>query len=287
MTLGDGSPEDGNRARPIDPTERAHLLDESGYTPPIHRYAPSPDLADVVRRYWMPVWSLPPGTTSTQRVLQYPVCLIVVSDGYALLVGPSTGLSTQELAGSGWALGTMLQPAAGLALVGGPVDRLTDSAVPLDDADLVRRIRDAVGDDPDDPDRRQAAVAAVEEALSALLPVDDEGLLVNAVVEYVEGEPDVQRVGQVCEKFAITERTLQRLTARRIGLSPKWLIQRRRLHEAAERLAGPGSSGDKPDLARVAADLGYADQAHFGRDWRAVTGLTPGEFAAEPRSSGR
>lgn len=267
------------RPRSIDPTERAHLLDASGYTPPIHRYAPTPGLADVVRRYWMPVWSLPAGATSVQRVLQYPVCLIIVSDTYALLVGPSTGLSTTELTGSGWALGTMLQPAAGQALVGGPVEQLTDSAVPLADGDLVRRIRETIGDDPHDPDRRQAAVGAVDQALTALLPVDDEGLLVNAIVEYVEGEPEVQRVGQVCEKFAITERTLQRLTARRIGLSPKWLIQRRRLHEAAELLADT----DKPDLARVAADLGYADQAHFGRDWRAVTGLTPGEFAAEPR----
>ncbi len=112
-----------------------------------------------------------------------------------------------------------------------------------------------------------------------MLPVDDEGLLVNAVVEYVEGDPDVHRVGQVCDKFAMTERTLQRLTARRIGLSPKWLIQRRRLHEAAERLADK----DRPDLARVAAELGYADQAHFARDCRSVTGLTPGAFAAERR----
>ena len=63
------------------------------------------------------------------------------------------------------------------------------------------------------------------------------------------------------------------------GCTPKWLIQRRRLHEAAERLSGE----ERPDLARVAADLGYADQAHFGRDFRAVTGLTPGAFAAEPR----
>ena len=265
--------------RRIDPTERAHLLDASGYTPPIHRFAPRPELADLVRRYWMPVWSLPAGVTSTQRVLQYPVCLIVVSADYAVLVGPSTGLSTQELTGTGWAVGTMLQPAAGLALAGGPVDRITDRTVPFADEDLVRRVRDLVGEDPDDRDRQQAAVGAVEDALAALLPVDEEGLLVNAIAEYVEGDPRVQRVGQVCEKFAITERTLQRLTARRIGLSPKWLIQRRRLHEAAERLRGT----QRPDLARVAADLGYADQAHFGRDFRAVTGLTPGEFAAEPR----
>ncbi len=271
--------------RRIDPIERAHLLDATGYTPPIHRFAPSPALADVVRRYWMPVWSMPAGQTSVQRVLQYPVTLLVVSDTYALLVGPTSGLSTQELAGDGWALGTMLQPAAGLALAGGPVERLTDTAVPLTDAAgidgaaLEVAIRAEVGDDPDDPDRQSAAVAAVADALTGLLPVDEEGRLVNAIVEYVEGETGVQRVGQVCDKFAITERTLQRLTARRIGLSPKWLIQRRRLHEAAERLAGD----DRPDLARLAADLGYADQAHFGRDFRTVTGLTPGAFAAEPR----
>ena len=68
--------------------------------------------------------------------------------------------------------------------------------------------------------------------------------------------------------------------AKRVGLTPKWLVQRRRLHEVAERLTGP----EPPDLARVAADLGYSDQAHLTRDFRTVTGLTPGEFVAEPRS---
>lgn len=266
-------------ARPVDPTERAHLLDESGYTPPIHRYAPSPALADVVRRFWMPVWSLPPGARSVQRVLQYPVCLVVVAHDYALLVGPTSGLATQELTGTGWAVGTMLQPAAGTTLAGGPVDRLTDTAVPLPDDDLAQAVRAAIAGDAEDPARREAAVAVLEERLVGLLPVDEEGLLVNAVVEYVEGDRAVHRVSQVCEKFALTERTLQRLTKSRIGLSPKWLIQRRRLHEAAEQLR----EETPPDLARVAADLGYADQAHFGRDFKAVTGLTPGEFAAEPR----
>jgi AraC-like DNA-binding protein len=265
--------------RPVELAERAHLLDSSGFTPPIHRFVPDPAVADLVRRYWMPVWSLPDGVVSTQRVLQYPVCQLVIADDCAELVGPQSGLSTQEIAGAGWVLGAMLQPAAGAALGGGPVTELTDRVVPFADDDLVRRVVEIVGDDPADADRRLAAVAAVEEWLAALLPVDDEGLMVNAIVEYVEGDSTVQRVGQVCDKFAITERTLQRLTSRRIGLSPKWLIQRRRLHEAAERLTGD----ERPDLARVAADLGYSDQAHFGRDFRAVTGVTPGEFAAERR----
>ena len=33
-------------------------------------------------------------------------------------------------------------------------------------------------------------------------------------------------------------------------------------------------------LAEVSALLGYADQPHFSRDFSAVTGMTPREFAA-------
>ena len=271
--------------RRIDLTERAHLGDSDGFSPPVHRFAPAPGLADLVRRYWMPVWSLPEGSTTVQRVLQYPVCQLVVAPSYARLVGPAHGLSTRERTGSGWALGAMLQPAAGALLLDGPVSDVTDGAAPLDDLAhldgpaLAAGVRAAVGDAPADPARQQAAVRVLEEALAALPPADEEGLLVNAVVEHVENDSTVVRVSQVCEKFALSERSLQRLTARRIGLSPKWLIQRRRLHEAAGLLA----AGETPDLATVAARLGYADQAHLTRDFRTVTGMTPGEYAREPR----
>ncbi|GAA1639336.1 helix-turn-helix domain-containing protein [Georgenia ruanii] len=274
--------------RRIDPVERAHLRDAEGYAPPISRYTPSPDLGGLVRRYWLPVWSLPPGHRSVQRVLQYPVCLLVVTDADAWLVGPVAGLSTQELAGTGWAVGAMLQPAAGSLLLGGPVTAVTDRRVDLgavaglDGTALAQAVRDAVGDAPADGQRQRAAVAVIEAALGPLLPVDEEGALVNAIVEHVEADPTVQRVAQLCARFGLTERTLQRLTARRIGLSPKWLIQRRRLHDAAERLRVV-PEGRSPGLARLASELGYADQAHFARDFRTATGLTPREFAAEPR----
>lgn len=268
----------------IDPTERAHLRDEAGYAPPIFRYAPGPEMGDLVRRYWVPVWSLPPGTSTVQRVLQYPVCLLVVSHEYSIVVGVDTGLGRQELTGKGWALGVMLQPATGAMLLGGPVTQLTDRRMPLsqvttlDGEAVTARVRAALRDAPSSEESHRIAIGVVESALEALAPVDEEGLLVNRIVEHVEATRDVHRVGQVCEEFGIGERALQRLTARRIGLTPKWLIQRRRLHEAAERLR----AGGRVDLAAVAAELGYADQAHFTRDFRTVTGLTPGAFAAEP-----
>jgi AraC-like DNA-binding protein len=268
----------------IDPTERAHLRDESGYSPPIFRYTASPDLAELVRRHWVPVWVLPEGRVSEQRVLQYPTCQVVITPAYAALVGPHPGLGTERLEGSGWAVGAALQPAAGRPLAGRAVHEIAGERVPLaeldtlDGAALTVAVRDVMAPDPLAPERQQRAIALVEAALRTLLPVDEDGLLVNAVVEHVEGDPRVQRVGQVCEKFAISERTLQRLTRSRIGLSPKWLVQRRRLHEAAELLR----AGEAPDLARIAADLGYSDQAHFSRDFRTATGLTPGRFAGEP-----
>ena len=271
-------------ARRTDPIERAHLRDASGFSPPVHRFAPAPALSDLVRRYWVPVWSLPPGGSTVQRVLQYPVCLLVVADSYASFNGPTTGLSTRELSGSGWAFGTMLQPAAGALLLGGPVRRVTDGKLPLEclpgvaRTGLVPRVRALLAESPEDAGRQREAAQQVEEVLSTLLPVDEEGLLVNAVVEHVENDSDVQSVRQITERFGLSERTLQRLTARRIGLSPKWLVQRRRLHEAAQLLR----AGDPPDLAELALRLGYADQAHFGRDFRTVTGLTPGRFLREP-----
>lgn len=251
----------------------------------MHRYAAPAHLADVVRRFWVPVWSLPAGERTVQRVLQYPVCQVVVAEGYAHLVGPHTGLATKELTGSGWAVGAMLRPAAGALLHGGPMTELADRERDLagvdaiDVASLIATVREAMRPDPTSTERHGVAVGILGDALAGLTPMDEEGLLVNAIVDHVEQDPAVRRVSQVATEFAISERSLQRILARRVGLRPKWLIQRRRLHEAAERLR----AHEELDLARVATELGYADQAHFSRDWRSVTGTTPGRFAAEPR----
>jgi AraC-like DNA-binding protein len=264
--------------------ERAHLLDPTDHTWSIVRAPVSADLTDLARRFWIPVWHVPRGQVSPQSVLQYPVCLVVVSDTYARFYGVVSGLSHTMLEGDGWAVGLMLQPAAGYLLTGAPVRRMTDAHLDLADLntidgdDLAARVRAAMTPDPDDASSQAAAREAVEQALRPLLPVDEEGLLVNAVVEHVESSPELLRVDELCAHFDLSERTLQRLLHKRIGLGPKWLIRRRRLQEAADRLRSSDA-----ELAGIAAELGYADQAHFTRDFRKATGLTPGEFAARFR----
>lgn len=274
-------PGSGGADQRVDRVERAHLRDPADRSHVIHRYPPSPDLASLVQRFWIPVWSVPPGAEAPQRVLQYPVALMVITDEYARFYGVTSGLSTTTLVGDGWGVGLMFQPAAGSLLTGGSMAAWTDRFAPVEDvlgddgASLAAAVRGAMAADPSSVHAHRAAMDAYEERLRPRLPVDDEGIVVNALVAFVEGRSDVVRVAQVCEEFDLTERALQRLVRRRIGITPKWLIQRRRLHEAAERLrVGAGN------LAAVAADLGYADQPHFTRDFQTVTGMTPGAFAA-------
>ena len=257
--------------------DRAHLTGVSRPSPPIHRYAPSSHLTDLVDRFWIPVWSL--AEPSTQSTLQHPVCLVVVSNTYARFYGVARGRSSVTLEGDGWAVGTMLTPGAGRLLLGRSVATVTDRWVDLDTllvpdhAHLVGRVRAAMASDPDDPDAHAGAIEVTERWLATHLPLDEQGMRVNELVTWLRDHPDATRVSDVAREVGLTERSLQRLVEQRLGLSPKWLVQRRRLHDAVEALKA-GTTG----LADMAATLGYTDQAHFTHDFRTVTGMTPGEF---------
>ena len=265
-------------AEPPHAVDKARLTERATLAPPVHRYRPAERLQSLVRHYWVPVWDLPEGTDVEEQVLQYPTCLLVIATDYARFYGVARGLSTVTLSGSGWAVGVMLQPGAGTAVAARDVSGLVDSAVDLSElehlAPLVPRVRELMAGEPTAPFRHAEAIAEVDRCLEAALPLDAEGELLNRVVQVVESDPDLLTVTDLAARVGVTERSLQRLTERHLGLTPKWLIQRRRLHEAVHHLKHGTQT-----LAGIAADLGYTDQAHFTRDFGRVTGRTPGEFA--------
>jgi AraC-like DNA-binding protein len=119
-----------------------------------------------------------------------------------------------------------------------------------------------------------APVSAIVRARLGAPPVDD--MNVRDLVEAAEHDRSLCRVDDLVLRSGLPLRTLQRRFVRAVGVTPKWVLLRYRLHEAAERLkAAPSTS-----LAALAAELGYADQAHFARDFRATIGVPPQAFAS-------
>ena len=119
-------------------------------------------------------------------------------------------------------------------------------------------------------------VAVAERHLLAHWPEHDpEVARVGQIVHALLHDRSIARVDDVSERFGLSPRSLQRLFQRYVGVSPKWVLQRYRLHEAAARLA-EGTSGT---WAEVAVELGYFDQSHFIRDFTRAIGMTPVEYA--------
>ncbi|MBA2414836.1 MAG: AraC family transcriptional regulator [Geodermatophilaceae bacterium] len=77
-----------------------------------------------------------------------------------------------------------------------------------------------------------------------------------------------------CRSRRCTVWRLQRLFAEYVGVTPKWVPMRARLHDATDAVADER----QPDWARLAAELGYCDQAHLIRAFKAAIGMTPAEY---------
>jgi AraC-like DNA-binding protein len=120
-------------------------------------------------------------------------------------------------------------------------------------------------------------VAAAYRLLRGLRPDPDPvAAEMAALVDRITGDPGLRRVAGLAEAAGMPERRLQRLFADYVGVSPKWVMRRARLLEAARR----ADEGVAVDWAELALDLGYADQAHLTRDFTATLGASPARYTA-------
>ncbi len=239
--------------------------------PDFYRIVPEPEAGQLVRWFWITRWSLPDGEVSRQVVISFPALNLVVENGLVGLAGPTTRADHTDLTGSGWAIGALLRPAAVPAFTADP-GRLRDAYDPFEAPDLYAGIEAAMANDT--AAGRTAAAGRFSAWLAARVgEPGEEALLANRLAVLAE-DPAVRRVGTLAEQLAVSERTLQRLARTYIGLSPAVLIRRRRLQEAAERIR------DDPDadLAALATELGYTDQAHLTNEFGRVLGFTPAGY---------
>lgn len=251
----------------------------------LHRYAPGEILAPYVDRLWCVSWDLPPGEVFEQPVLAHPAVNVVIQPGRAAVFGPPTRLSRQGLSGQGWAVAAMFRPGGAQPFVG-PARNWLDRVTPIvahwaDGAAMVAEMQDIHGDPAEaEPARAERLRSFLADRAPSEVPHDT--AVVTAAAALIAGDRGLRRVEELVGRTGIALRSLQRLFAEHVGLSPKQVIRRYRLLEAAEAV----STGCQVSWADLAAELGFSDQAHLTREFTAAFGVPPARYAGSTSTPG-
>lgn len=242
------------------------------------RREPAEPLRPYLEHYWLIDWDLPEPYVT--HVVPHPsVNLVFQRYGDKPDIGELAGIGlelfTQKLEGRGRVCGVQFRPGGFRPFAPDrPVSAWTGRRLPAEEVlpGAVGAAADGLG-----PAEEDARVAALDAFLLGLAPQPDpQAGLAMALVDRIRTDRTVRQVADVARANGLSVRSLQRLFAAYVGVSPKWVILRYRLHEAVER----ASTEADVDWAGLAAELGYSDQAHLVRDFRATVGVPPTAYAA-------
>lgn len=253
------------------------------------RTAVPPRLEPFVETMWWVRWDL--GDESFESaVIPYPCVNLTLEwgdsgarHGHAipsvLVHGVVTSLFTIGLTGSGGVVGARFRPGGFAALFGVDVSTVTDRVVRAEEMvpttlahDLLELLEVA------DPENRAHACA---ELLARIAPEPSDRLVrMGELVDQMRDDETLVRVDQLPEQCGWSTRTIQRVFLHDLGAGPKWVLARFRLQEAALAL----EADPDVDLAALAVELGWFDQAHFTNEFRRIMGVTPGEYFAAVRT---
>jgi AraC-like DNA-binding protein len=243
------------------------------------RHRPPEDLAPFIDFCWVVRWDLRGEPAHEQAILPHPNVNLAFEAAGPAVYGVDRRVFTRKIDGAGAVLGIRFRPGGFRPFYSArKISALNDLVVPAagifgPGADRTcAAVLSATSD--------KAMIAAGTDLLRAAGPRPDPVIdQVAAIVDRITADQELRRVASLADVSGIPERRLQRLFAEYVGVSPKWVMRRARLHEAALR----ADAGETVDWATLAADLGYADQAHLSRDFTATLGVPPTRYAAEGR----
>src|ERR671931_379881 len=196
--------------------------------------------------------------------------LVCEVGGQPLLVGPQTAPLVRKLSPGATIVLLRLRPESAAAVLGTPAYELADQVVALEDVlPATRFLGERIATEP------ARAVAALEGAVSAQLA---RGAASDRMVAFCVARliARATRVSSVAASLFVSERQLRRRFKAAVGVSPKALERVLRFQRFLALVHSGGWS--RFGLARTAAALGYADQAHLTRECVRLSGLPPAEL---------
>ena len=171
-----------------------------------------------------------------------------------MIAGPDTSARVHDRAPGELRIGIRFRPGAGGGAVGIPLDELRDQQVEARD---IAPTFDVPGD--------LAPAAVVRQLVQAAAGRRPDPIVLAAAPRVADGQ-----VAALAREFAISERQLRRRFHAAVGYGPGTLARILRFGRFLSLL-----DGGRDDLAGLAFEAGYADQAHLSRETRRLAGLSP------------
>lgn len=260
--------------------QRKAATPNAGHT----RLLPARELRLFVEHFWIVRWDLRGQKPQLAESLPHPSVFWITENRTSRFHGVPTRRFSRMLKGKGRVFGVKFRPGGFHPFLGSPVSAFTDAYLSLgkafgaDGRAVEAQLKtlsvqalhatDAVAAD-------ERMIACVERFLLARLPEPDPTLaLVAEITSAIVQSPQLTRVDQIVARFGLHKRALQRLFNLYVGVSPKYMIKRYRIYEAIERVA----AGRTANWSRLALELGYFDQTHFIKDFKALVGKSPSEY---------
>lgn len=245
------------------------------------RRAPSPTLGGLIEHYWYVSWDLRGHPPQQQETLPHPNVHFVIEPGCTRIYGVHSGRFARRLEGQGQVFGIKFKAGGFFPFYGAPVSELLNRS--LDPSRVFGHEAARFESDIFASTDLDAMATLAERLLLAHLPAADANVArICELVASIASDRGLTSVDMLVQQSGLTKRTLQRLFNQYVGVGPKWVINRYRLHEAIAQL----QAGKPLVWTELALTLGYFDQAHFIRDFRALVGRSPAEYARIEGNSG-
>jgi AraC-like DNA-binding protein len=248
------------------------------WAPGYREFDPGVALRQEIHCLWISV--MPAAGGEPVRVLPDACTDLIWQSGRgAFVAGPDTGPWPSASPAGTVMAGVRLSPGAGGPALGLPLSALLDQRVGASDlgTGFGGRLARSLG-----PALAPAAALRLLASEVRCLVLDNPADPLVAEAARLLGRPRAQ-AGDVAARLGVGERQLLRRFRAAVGYGPATLRRVLRFRRFVARVdAGEGLPGG-PDLARLAADTGYADQAHLTRECVRLAGLPPAALTAERR----